>query len=638
MKQRVTFCTAGHIDHGKSALVIALTGKDPDTRPEEKSRGMTIDLGFAYLPIMGEEVAIIIDVPGHEDFLRTMVAGSWGVDYFIMVIAADEGVMPQTIEHADVLRFAGLKTGVVALSRVDLASDQQRLSAIEEAEILMNEMGFEDVKIVETSAITGEGIDELKDELRQLASKGGRERDVDEPFFLPIDRIFSIAGHGTIVAGTVASGVYKLGKPLRLLPQNVDVRVRALQIHFDTVQEVLPGQRAGFNLPKIDVEELKRGDYLVDGDVFNLTDMIVISYNHSKRTDKPLLNRQRVRLLTTTREIIGRLSILDKNVVYSGDNGICQFIAEEPFLTRFGDPVVICNFSSKRVMGGGMVLDPHSPKVHRKGGTVERCKRIEEEGEMGLVRLILSEVPPNFIIWREKDLSKRAGFSIERVRRIIGTIEGDIYKIGDGFLTKEALDDLGMRVIKVLEDFHQENPMGEGMDIGSLCTALEISVDERSILSDILSMVDGIGVEEGKAYLEAMRFKLNKAQRSLADRLLKVLMPEGDRVKVIGVSEIGKNLGAYDEKNLEVVLTYLEKTGEIVRLFGNQIINKVSLGNAISLLKKVLGERGQVRASEFKDIAGISRRDATSLLDYLNVLGYSKRISGTHYPPDYEEI
>jgi len=636
MKQRVTFCTAGHIDHGKSALVLALTGKDPDTRPEEKSRGMTIDLGFAYLPIVGEEVAIIIDVPGHEDFIRTMVAGSWGVDYFMMVIAADEGVMPQTIEHADILRFVGLKMGVVAITRMDLASDQQRLSAIDEAEILIDEMGFENVKIIETSAVTGEGIDKLNVELRNLALKGGRVRDVNEPFFLPIDRIFSITGHGTIVAGTVASGYYKLGKNLRLLPHDVDVRVRGLQIHYDKVEDVYPGQRAGFNLPKVDVEEIRRGDYLVEGDTFNLTDMIVISYHHSKRADKPLLHRQRVRLLTGTREIIGRLSILDKVVIYPAEGGICQFIAEEPFLTRFGDPVVICHFSTKRVIGGGSVFDPHSLKVRKKDGIVERYKKIEEDGESGLIKLVLSEVPPNSLIWREKDLSRRTGFSVKRVREIIKEIEGEVYKIEDGYLTPSALSDLEIRVKKTLEGFHREKPIEGGMDIGSLCSALEFSVENRAIFTDILARIDGVGVEAGKVYLEAMRFKLNKAQRGLADRLLSVLMPEGDGVKIIGMSEIGKNLGAYDEKNLDVVLTYLEKTGEIVRLFGNQIIGKVSLENAISLLGRVLKERGQVRASEFKDIAGISRRDATSLLDYLNVLGYSKRIMGTHYPPDYE--
>ncbi|MGQ9706316.1 MAG: selenocysteine-specific translation elongation factor [bacterium] len=636
MKQKVTFCTAGHIDHGKSALVRTLTGKDPDTRPEEKKRGMTIDLGFAYLPIVGKEVAIIIDVPGHEDFIRTMIAGSWGVDYFLMVIAGDEGVMPQTTEHADVLRFVGLKTGVIAISRIDLASEKQRLSAIEEAEILIEEMGFEDVRIIETSAITNVGIDELKNELIKLAKRGPRERDIDEPFFLPIDRVFSITGYGTIVAGTVASGIYRLGTPLRLLPHNTEVRVRGVQIHFDGVQEVLPGQRAGFNLPKVDVEDVKRGDYLVEGDIFKLTELIVISYDHSKRTERPLLHRQRVRLLTATREIIGRMSILDKGVVYPGDNGICQFTAEEPFLTRFSDPVVVCDFSSKRVLGGGKVLDPHSLKIRRREDIVKRYRNIEEEGERGLIKLIISEIPPNFLIWSEDDISSRTGFSLKRVREVIKTIEGEILRIDGGFIAPQMLSEFNIRVRKTLENFHIDNPMSDGVDVGSLCTALGFGIEQKSVFIKILAMVGGVGVEEGKAYLKDVRFRLNKSQRSLADRLLKGLMPEKDEIKILGMSEIEKSVGAYDEKNLEVVLTYLEKTGEIVRLFGNQIVNKVSLDNAIVFLNRVLKERGSVRVSEFKDIAGISRRDATSLLDYLNVCGYTKRISGTHYPPDYE--
>ena len=635
MKQKITFCTAGHIDHGKSSLVIALTGEDPDTRPEEKMRGMTIDLGFTFMPVNDEEIAII-DVPGHEDFVKTMIAGSWGVDYFLLTIASDEGVMPQTIEHAEIIASIGLKEGVIAMTRVDLANDKMRLSSREEARTLAEEMGFTDTNIIETSAVTGVGINELRDELARLTRKGGREREIREPFFLPIDRILSIPGHGTVVAGTVACGTYRLGKPLRLLPHDMEVRVRSVQTHGQSVDEVYPGQRSAFNLPRVEAEMLERGNCLVDGDIYRTSSIITVTYNHSKRAEKPLLHRQRVRLLTGTTEVIGRMSILDRDTLMPGDNTICQFMSEKPLVTRYGDPFIICHFSTKRVIGGGRVLDPHSKRVRRKKELVERYRQIEKDGERGLIELIMKEMPADRLLWTEEEIARRASFSEEKTRRHIETLKGDLNRIGDGYITTELLSYLGERVRGALERYHRENPTAKGMEVGSLFKKLGYSISDGATMSGIIEMIEGVQIEGKIVYLSESEVALSRSQRHLVERIIKELEPEGDEIKILGESGLREIVGSPDERNFEAVMTYLTRQGDVFRLFGNKVIGKKTLNNAIKFLKDVLSERGSVRASEFKDIAGISRRDATAILDHLNNLGYTRRVSGTHYPPDNE--
>ena len=365
--------TSGHIDHGKTSLIGALTGVNTDRLPEEKKRGITIELGFALLEI-GEYRMGIVDVPGHEKFVRNMLAGATGMDIAMLVVAADDSIKQQTLEHLEILRLLNLPAGVIALTKVDLVDRDWIELVEEEIRDLVSDTFLADATIVRTSSHTGEGIEDLKSalvEAAQKVEKSGRLVAIESPFRMPIDRTFSIAGHGTVVTGSVATGRLKVGDELLVQPGNVEVRVRSLQNHASSVEEVNRGQRAAINLAGIHHNETERGQELTAKGHLLPSKLITVNLISLKDSIKPIKDRSRVRLHVGSAEVICNVRLLDREILNPGEAAPAQLFLNAPAVTTWNQPFVIRSESPVTTIGGGQVLNPNAKRIQREITSLE---------------------------------------------------------------------------------------------------------------------------------------------------------------------------------------------------------------------------------------------------------------------------
>ena len=361
--------TAGHIDHGKSALVRALTGVDPDRLPEEKRRGITIDLGFADLELNDLRLGFV-DVPGHERFIKNMLAGAHGIDLLALVIAADEGVMPQTREHFDICRLLGVRNGLIVITKKDLVDEEMLTLVEDEARELVEGSFLEGAPVINVSARTGAGLDELKSRLEELG-KRVPARSGDFTMRLPIDRAFSMKGFGSVVTGTLISGKITEGDELELLPQRVSVRVRGLQVHNQAVHEAQAGQRTAVNLAGIDTAQIERGMVLTTAGRLRPTQVIDVSINVLPSASRALRSRARVRFHIGAAEVLGRIRVLDSSSqIAAGESGFAQIRLESAVVALHGDRFILRSYSPAETIAGGVVVDPFATK-HR-GREMER--------------------------------------------------------------------------------------------------------------------------------------------------------------------------------------------------------------------------------------------------------------------------
>jgi selenocysteine-specific elongation factor len=637
-----TLCTAGHIDHGKSALLEALTGKNPDVRPEEIERGITLDLGFTFLPVdVGEEV-VIIDVPGHEDLLRTMIAGASGIDFFLLTVSADEGIMPQTIEHIQVLKFLGIKEGICVITKIDLADNEMiELVNLEISEYLERE-GFNNIPLVNTSVVSGEGIDELKETIEELVSSHrGRERELQENFYMPIDRIFTLKGIGTIVAGTVASGKYTLGDEIELLPDKLELRVRNIQFHNRNVEYVIPGQRASFNLPGTDTSDIERGYALASPDSYFKTNIGDIFLEVSSQyRERFLKHNDRVRFLTDTSQIYGRVSLLEGDLLEAGSSGLAQIILEEPGILRTGNPFVLMHFTTLRIIGGGRILDPH-PSHHRrrKDWVLNAIKTIKEDGKKGLIEVILKGTTGPDKFWGFQELKRRTQLRESSLKDILDELKEEgvvIFSGSDRFIHTEVANNLVMKVKRTLKRYFKENPLSKGMDINALSDEVGFKkTDLEDLLSDDLKTGEII-IEKNLIYPGEKEAKLTKKQEEILNTILDYLRfdSEGGNFDMISEGDILEKLDLYEDAEVIEMLKYLESEARIKRLFGNLFIRCDALNFALDETIKILKREGSLRVKDYKDMIGVSRRQATAILDHFSDEGFTVRIKGTHYLPE----
>ena len=364
MKQ-VVMGTAGHIDHGKTQLIKTLTGIDTDRLKEEKERGITIDLGFAHLTYEdGTEVGVI-DVPGHERFVRNMLAGVGGIDLVMLVIAADEGVMPQTREHLAICQMLQVKEGLVALTKADLVDEDWLELVSEDTREFLKGTFLEGKPIVPVSAKTGQGLDELKRVLQGLVARVPPKQ-LQGKFRLPVDRVFTIRGFGTVVTGTLFSGTIRVEDRIEIYPKGIEAKIRGVQVHNASVPEAVAGQRTAINLQGIDKVEVERGDVLGHAGEFAPTFMLDAVLQHLSDAPRPLRHRARVRLHVGTSEIMGRVILLDRDELAPGEEAYVQLRLEEPAIVLPRDRFVIRSYSPVQTIGGGMVLDAQ-PAKHRRG-------------------------------------------------------------------------------------------------------------------------------------------------------------------------------------------------------------------------------------------------------------------------------
>jgi selenocysteine-specific elongation factor len=614
--------TSGHVDHGKTEIVKALTGRNTDRLREERERGISIVLGFAPLDLGGGIMAGIVDVPGHERFVKTMVSGAAGVDLAILVVAADEGVMPQTEEHFEVLRLLGVRGAVIAITKIDLVDDGLAGLVEEEIRGLVKGSAFEGAPVIRTSAVTGAGLAELKETLR-AGALALDERESADFFRMPIDRVWTKSGIGTIVTGTAWSGEVHKGAELVLEPGARSVRVREVQSFEETLEAASAGMRTALALHGVRVSEVEAGMQVLTPGALSPASMLNAFVEVGRLSPGPLRNRQRVRFHHAASEIIGRVVTLDGGEMAPGSSGYIQLRLENPAVARGGDRFILRSYSPQRVIGGGRILDPDAPKLkaHSAAAVRERLKAIDEGTAADAVVACAAS-------------GGRAGFGIAALARyglardeIAGAVDalakaGRLVSIDGRVFEKRIVSDTGRALVAMIEAMSAENTLSWGVDREEL--KVRSSLREGPLFDYLMEE----GKRGGKLFFKGGRVRSGSGERELSETDEKALRALEARVREAGVAFATKaDLLAIvrDEKRLVSYLHILVDRGSIVRIGSDGAMHAHAYRELLDKVRGSLLDGGALAVGDFKEMFGFSRKFAVPILEYLDREGFTRR-------------
>ena len=608
MKQTV-IGLSGHIDHGKTALVKALTGVNTDSLTEEQRRGMTIDIGFAFL----DENITLIDVPGHEKFVKNMMAGVSAVDVALLVVAADDGVMPQTREHFEILNLLDIPLGIVAINKIDLADkDWLELVELDIGELLQGSF-MDDAPILKVSAETGDGVDQLKTTLLDLCKKVPDKQDRGI-FRLHVDRVFSMKGYGTVVTGTVNSGSLKIGDTVELLPGSVKSKVRGLQSHGEEVQQVETGDRAAINLQGVEIKQIERGSQIAEIGYLQSLNQMGVTLLLLDSAQKPITQNQRIRIHLGTQEVMARVALADGKTLQPGDDCPALLRLEQPMVAARGDKFIIRSFSPVITIGGGEVMEV---LIEEKWKIVkEKLQNLYESPKSDqLIHLVQEEGAKP--ITPEK-LQYRIGISKEQINAIVEEKEELFWlthKQGKWLLTQNQWNELKNSIHNFLKKYHAKNPLNAGAQKEEIRQHLSC---ENSILEALLqSMLDDKSIsQKGKLFLNpSFSITLSSEDDSLQNSILNQLDQEGFTSSTL--VQLSLKTGNSKEKLMQV-LNVAEQQGKLLRIDGKLMFTQK---NFIILREKVnhfFSNHPEMSVSEFKELAHTSRKYAVPLLEYFD--------------------
>ena len=618
--------TAGHIDHGKSSLVRRLTGIDPDRLPEEKDRGLTIDLGFAPMQLPGGELVGIIDVPGHEKFIRNMVAGASGIDLVVLVVAADDSVMPQTLEHLSIMTILGVQRGIIAINKIDLV-DEEMLELVEE-EIRDTVKGtfLEDAPMMRVSAETEAGIDELREAVISMIDELP-SRETDGVFRLPIQRVFSAKGHGTVVTGVPVSGSVSKDDRLEILPGEHKGRVRGLQAYKVTVDRARAGHSTAINLADVNYKDLTRGMVAATPGYFTATEMLEVSLRALPSLPNALTHRMPIRFLQGTMEAVGRLYLLDCTTLEPGEEAVAQIRLEEPVVVAPGDRFVLRQTSPMITLGGGEILDRSRWRLKTgKDFVVESVRRKMSalDSPQDYLRSLLRDALLE--IHTTEELSRRMTVTQDQVSQYLQELAeaGDLKALpGDRWLVQEGIRMAGERITGAIEAAFREDPYRVSVKALEIRDALRL---EETFLEAVYQQL----VEEERVHRlrggrlslpgyeppipEGERQALEKYRNYLSEHLFEAARNE-DLAPMLGTSEalIGK------------LQSLLVDRGELVRLTPDVVLLEEAILEAVRRLAAHHETAGPFSAAEAKDLLGTTRKFAIPLLEYLDKQGWTRR-------------
>ena len=615
--------TAGHVDHGKTVLVEALTGVNTDRWEEERERGITIDLGFAPLPSGTDELEVsVIDVPGHEDFVKNMLAGATGVDVLLLVVAADEGPMPQTREHLWIARLLGVETGVVAITKTDLV-DEDFLGLV--AESVRDELArifpASDWPIVPVSARAGDGIDELKAVVLDAAGRA-RARHDDDLFRMPVDRSFSVRGVGTVVTGTVWSGAVEAGEEVRILPGERATRVRGVQVHSVAVHQAAAGQRAALALVGIELSEVGRGDVLVESSVWRETRYLDAELLLLADSPWPLKYWQRVRFHIGTAETMARVVLFDRNRLEPGDRALVQFRLEQPVVARAGDRYVVRFYSPVTTVGGGVVVHPWAPRHARIGeAAIERLRSVAESDGKDRLARVMGELREGA---SEAELAILVGTTPSELSRDLAELasERSLREIGGRWYEATAISDVRRALTAEISLSHARKADAPGVSLESLRSAVGAPPElVNAVLSD-LQQDGAIRIEGSVAALSGHVPKLSAVQEAVGEVALARIREAG--LAPPAVKELAAEAGVPADRLL-AVLKFLCGQGELVAVTPDLYYASGAIKEVKQSVKATLGRGQAATPAELRGALGISRKYLIPLLEYLDAEGFTRR-------------
>ncbi|HEV8401249.1 MAG TPA: selenocysteine-specific translation elongation factor [Gemmatimonadales bacterium] len=612
--RRLVVGTAGHIDHGKTALVKALTGVDTDRWEEEKRRGITIDLGFAPLPLEGDLQASVVDVPGHEGFVKNMLAGATGIDVALLVIAADEGVMPQTEEHLAIVELLGVRRGVPVLSKRDLVDDEWlALVRTEVADRLKASRVRWDTPIA-VSALTGAGLDDLRAALVHVADDLP-VRPTEDLFRLPIDRVFAVAGAGTVVTGSTWSGSVAVGDSVRLLPLDREVRVRSIEVHGETAERAVPGRRTALALVGVDKEELERGAVAVTGPGWASTTTLDVALELLPGARKPLAVRTRIRVHLGTAEVLARVAQVRS--IAPGETGLARLLLEQPIVARGGDRFVVRSFSPVTTIGGGLVLDPFPPKRPR---VAERGLAVQQSGGERLGRLVEEAGLRGVAV---RDVPVRVGILPGGVSAAVEGAGKGVIASGDLLIARRALAAEVERLAGVVASHHETHPLDPGLSLQALRAAVaveDVPGPVWDLLVDFGVKKQAFEVSGAVARRPGWKATLESHAGDSGVRLVRRLAEA--RWQVPTVAELQHE---FPELAVAPLLAHLAREGGVEQVDQERYASKPALEEFRGTLEATLRELGRATPAQLRDRTGLTRKYLIPLLEWADRRGLTRR-------------
>jgi len=619
--KHVVIGTAGHIDHGKSSLVRALTGIDPDRLKEEKERGITIDLGFAYLKSESGLSLGFVDVPGHERFVKNMLAGVGGIDLVMLVVAADESVMPQTREHFAICRLLRIPLGLVVITKSDLVDAELREIAAMETKELVARSFLENAPLVEVSTRTGEGMDALKTTLANLA-RSAPSRSTAGRFRLPVDRVFSMKGFGTVVTGTIASGSVGQDDEVEILPRGLEVRVRGLQVHGDKEARASAGQRAALNLQGIEVSDVARGDALVERDGFRPTLMLDCDLDVLASSPIPVKDLTRVHLHLGTAQVLARARILGGvKAIAPGERGLAQLRLEAPIVAARGDRFILRRYSPLETIAGGVVLDAY-PEKHSVASlsVASRLEVLGGSNAASVASRFVDESGASGV--SESDLGRRLGVGASELEEILASLLSDgraslASRNPRVLIASEVVDEMGQRLEAALRAFQKKNPLLGGMPKSELREKAGSGAPAEVFDLILAKLEEKKRLRVAKDLVSTFdhRIHLSEDESRARDLLVERYWKAG--VKPQTLEEVASE-AKLDVKLLERIQRVLLKDGTLVQISEGMVFHKDSLSRLKESVRSCKSRRDRIDVAFFKEMAGVTRKHAIPLLEWLD--------------------
>ena len=629
--EHIIIGTAGHIDHGKTSLVKALTGIDTDRLPEEKQRGMTIDLGYAYLDLDSGQRVSIVDVPGHERFVKNMLAGATSINLVLFVIAADDGIMPQTIEHLEIINLLGIKHGLIALTKKDLVTDEWLAIVQEDIKNILKGTSLEDAPVVPVSTVTGEGIDTCKTIIKNLIAQI-KTHDDARVFRLPIDRSFTISGYGCVVTGPIMGGQISVEDEIEIFPVKRIVRVRGVEVTGERVNTAFAGQRAAINLSGIKSAEIKRGYELSIPGYLQPTKIVDASLRLIKNAENPLKTRARIRFHINTSEVMGRVILLDKEQLNPGEEALCQFLLENIITTEREDRFIIRSYSPSYTIGGGGILGYNTTRLKRfKEETVKTLKILARGNLSNIVEQVyLSNVVRNgkrpFALTID-DISRQVNIHPSVAEKIIADFvrKGVLMKFSvegkNVIFHKTHVLSLKESVLKELRKFHKDNPLKMGIDETHLKTLLGKNINPLLITAALSSLRNekAVKVTDNKLSLANFEIEVSSQDKGIADKIEELFMNAGFTPP--SKEEVITKFGPASK----MVIPLLVEQKKIIEVEKGLYFHAKILDTLKENIREYIKKQGPISVAQFRDLTKTSRKYAVPLLEYFDAIHFTKR-------------
>jgi selenocysteine-specific elongation factor len=633
--------TAGHVDHGKTSLIRALTGIETDRLQEEQKRGITIELGFAYIDLACGHRLGIVDVPGHEKFVRNMVAGAAGMDMVAFIIAADEGIMPQTREHFDICKLLGVKDGLIILTKKDMVEEEWLEMVEEEVSDFFADSFLEEAPILAVSSTTGEGIDEVKKILDEKVRKINFQEEFG-PFRLAVDRVFSMKGFGTVITGSSLSGRIAVGDDLMFYPGELSAKIRGIQVHGKDQEIVEAGHRTAINLQGIEKEDIHRGDLAATPDSMQPSTLLDADLHYLANNPKKLKNRAQVRLHVGTREIVGRVVLMEEDAVEPGQDVNIQLIIQDPVAVWPGDRFVIRSYSPITTLGGGVILNNAPPKrkravdrdrqrnheifsIYKSGdssdkGTDNLIEKmllfLEESGLQGITAEQLSTRLGLF----GKKLKKRLQAPVSSKKILV--VESDSQRL----VAAKVVERLNQSLLSMLDQYHKDNPLKNGLAMEEIRSRLKPPVDQKlfQYIINSLSKNNFIVQEGAEVRLTGHEVTLQVDEKEMREKIGGLYKKAGLRPP--NLKNVLALFAKFPEKQIRQVIDLLLQNGTLVKVNEALLFHADELERLAGRLREYISGEGDIDAPRFKDLTGLSRKFSIPLLEYFDKIKLTIRV------------